>query len=153
MERRKPLLTEHLRTCLGHNRPQPVSTITAFWDFSLVLITAGNTAGPWFKLSVFGELGLNNAGRRVAREDCKVLCQPFHPLPNLNTPLQVEAKAARAVRQAHKKAAKKQARTENDLPASNFASILSPACVTTQPWTPRSLDAAQRGLHDSPAPS
>ena len=40
-----------------------------------------NTAGPWFKLSVFGELGLNNAGRRAARENRKVFRKPVHPLP------------------------------------------------------------------------
>ena len=104
-------------------------------DFLWYMSLAGNTAGPWFKqysllfcgtwalqgillgpgssFPVFGELGLNNAGRRAAKEDCKVLCQPFHPLPHLavwlNTRLQVEAKAARAVRRAHQKAGKKRA--------------------------------------------
>ena len=40
-----------------------------------------NTAGRWFKLSVFGELGLNNTGRRAARENQKVFRKPVHPLP------------------------------------------------------------------------
>ena len=42
-----------------------------------------NTAGPWFKLSVFGELGLNNRGRLAARENRKVFRKPVHPLPRL----------------------------------------------------------------------
>ena len=55
-----------------------------------------------------------------------------------------------------RKAAKKQARSENDQSASNSASILSPACVTTQPerWTlRRGASPAPHGLPASPAPS
>ena len=50
------------------------------------LSLAENTAGSWFKLPMFGKpgkLGLNNAGRQAARENSKVLYQPFHPLPRL----------------------------------------------------------------------
>ena len=67
--------------------------------------------------------------------------------------VQVAAEAARAERQAHRKAAKKQALSENDQPPSNLVSILLPACVTTQPWTPLSSSAAPRGLPASLAPS
>ena len=45
---------------------------------------------------------------------------------------------------AHQKAAKKQARSKDDLLDSNFKSILSLACVTTQPWTRWSSGAQQR---------
>ena len=118
---------------------------------------AENSAGPWFKLSVFGKLGLNNAGWRAVRENCKVLCQPFHLLPRpvvwLNIRLQVDAKIARAAHRAHQKVAKKQAWPENDPPTTNLSSILSPACVTIQPLTPLSSGAASRGLPASLAPS
>ena len=63
--------------------------------------------------------------------------------------MQVTAEAARAERRTQRRA-KKQAQSENDLPASNVASILSQACVTPQPWTPLSSGAA---LHASPASS
>ena len=46
-------------------------------DFLRYMSLVENTAGPWFKLSVFGELGLNNAGRRAARENRKVFLKPF----------------------------------------------------------------------------
>ena len=46
-------------------------------DFLRYMSLVENTAGPWFKLSVFGELGLNNAGRRAARENRKVFFKPF----------------------------------------------------------------------------
>ena len=136
-DKKKLLLTEHLRTRLGHYRPQAVSSVTVFCDFSLVLVPSSgigpsisvpivgfvqsqnrtvhtmipwfpdaiwapvpgglanhpdflrymslveNTAGPWFKLSVFGELGLNNGGRLAARENRNVFRKPFHPLPHL----------------------------------------------------------------------
>ena len=65
--------------------------------------------------SVFCMLGLNIAGFLAARENSRVLCQPFHPLPRqavwLNTFVQVEAKAAREERQAHRRAGKKQAQS------------------------------------------
>ena len=131
-DEKKLLLTEHLRTLLGHNRPQAVSSVTVFWDFSLILVPSPgigplisvpivdfvqsqnrtvytmiswfpdakwepvlggladhpdflrymslveNTAGPCFKLSVFGELGLNNRGHLAARENRKVFCKPVH---------------------------------------------------------------------------
>ena len=67
--------------------------------------------------------------------------------------VQVAAEAARVERRVHRKAAKKQARSENDQPPSNLVSILSPACVTTQPWTPLSSSAAPRCLPASLAPS
>ena len=47
--------------------------------------------------------------------------------------VQVAAEAARAERRAHRKAAKKQAWSENDQPPSNLLSIISPASVKTQP--------------------
>ena len=126
------LLTEHLRTRLGHRKPHAVHSVTVFCDFKSVLLPSTdvsplisipiigyvqsqsstayamtewfpdatwapvpggladhpdflrymslveNTAGPWFKLSVFGELGLNNAGRRAARENRKVFRKPVH---------------------------------------------------------------------------
>ena len=50
-------------------------------NFLLYMSLAENTAGSWSKLPVFCELGLNNAGRRAARENGRVLCRPFHPLP------------------------------------------------------------------------
>ena len=37
--------------------------------FLLYMSLVENTVGPWFKLFVFGELGLNNAGSRAAREN------------------------------------------------------------------------------------
>ena len=37
-DEKKLLLTEHLRTRLGNNRPQAVSSITVFCDFSLILV-------------------------------------------------------------------------------------------------------------------
>ena len=131
IDAKKILLSEHLRTRLGHNRPPAVVSVTVFCDFTFVLappqgtsplisvpivgfvqsesrtvhamtgwfsdakwapVPGGladhpdflrymslveNTAGPWFKLSVFGELGLNNAGRRAARENRKVFLKPF----------------------------------------------------------------------------
>ena len=40
-----------------------------------------NTAWPWFKLSVLSEIGLNNAGHRVATEHGKVFRKSVHPLP------------------------------------------------------------------------
>ena len=136
-DEKKLLLTEHLRTRLGHNRPQAVYSVTVFCDFSLVLVPSpgigplisvpivgfvqsqnrtvhtmipwfpdakwapvpsgladhpdflrymslvNNTTGPWFKLSVFGELGVNNGGRLAARENRKVFRKPVHPLPRL----------------------------------------------------------------------
>ena len=45
-------------------------------DFLRYMSLVENTAGPWFKLSVLGELGLNNAGRRAARENRKVFHKP-----------------------------------------------------------------------------
>ena len=61
---------------------------------------------------------------------------------------QVEAEAAIEERRAHRRAAKKQARSENDMPASNFdpnfASVLSPACVPPQSWS-WLLDASELG--------
>ena len=62
------------------------------------------------------------------------------------------AEASREERRVHRKAAKKQARSENDQPPSNLVSILSPECVTTQPWTPLSSSAAQRDFPTSLAP-
>ena len=56
--------------------------------------------------------------------------------------MQVEVNAAQAERQAHRKAAKKQARYENDQSASNLTSILSLAYVKTQPWAPLSSRSA-----------
>ena len=51
-------------------------------DFLLYMSLVENTAGPWFKRSVFGKLGLNNAGRRAARENRmvfrKVRRKPVH---------------------------------------------------------------------------
>ena len=41
-------------------------------DFLRYMSLAENTAGPWFKLSVFGELGLNNAGRLAAERREKI---------------------------------------------------------------------------------
>ena len=134
-DEKKLLLTEHLQTRLGHNRPQALLR-TVFCAFSLVLVPSPgigpfilvpiicfiqsqnrivhtmipwfpdakwapvpccladhpdflrymslveNIAGPWFKLSVFCELGLNNAGRRAARENRNVFLTPtVHPLP------------------------------------------------------------------------
>ena len=38
-------------------------------DFLRYMSLVENTAGLWFKLSVFGELGLNSAGRRAARKN------------------------------------------------------------------------------------
>ena len=67
--------------------------------------------------------------------------------------------AARAERRAHRRAAKNEARSQNDLMlpapnfAPNFASILSPACVRPQSWTPLSSGPAPRDLPSSPAPS
>ena len=38
---------------------------------------AENTAAPWFKLSVFGELRMNNGGLLAARENRKVFAHPL----------------------------------------------------------------------------
>ena len=48
-------------------------------DFLWYMSLVENTAGPWFKLSVFGELGLNSAGRRAARENRKVFRTAANP--------------------------------------------------------------------------
>ena len=56
--------------------------------FLLYMVLAENTAGPGFNLSVLGKLGLKNVGRWAATENCKVLCQPFHPLPHHDRKLQ-----------------------------------------------------------------
>ena len=65
--------------------------------------------------------------------------------------------AARKERRAHRRVAKKQARSANDVPAPNFApnfaSVLSPACVPAQSWTPLSSGPAPRAIPSSPAPS
>ena len=57
-----------------------------------------NTAGPWLKLSVFGELGSNKAGRQAARENREVFRKPIHPLPRpavgLNILVQVTPSSA-----------------------------------------------------------
>ena len=50
-------------------------------DFLQHMSLAENTAGPWFKHSVFDELRWKNAGRRPVRGNRKVLCQSFHPMP------------------------------------------------------------------------
>ena len=135
-DEKKNLLTEHLRTRLGHHLPHAIHNVTVFCNFEMVMhhlpcacplisvpivgyvqsksravhtmtqwfpdatwapVPGGladhpdflrymslveNIAGPWFKLSVFGELGLNNAGRRAARENRKVFRKPLHPLPH-----------------------------------------------------------------------
>ena len=58
-------------------------------ELLLYLVLAENTAGPWFKLSVFCEQGVNSTElcclepSPAAKENCKVLqvYQLFHPLP------------------------------------------------------------------------
>ena len=100
---------------------------------------------------------MNGGGRLAARENNKIFHRPFNPLlrsavglnnvhPCHQDLVQVAAQAAREERQAHRKAAKKQARSENEPPASNFASSLSPVCVTTPSWTPLSSGAARASL-------
>ena len=70
------------------NLIMPVRTRTCSWapvlcrladhpDFLQYMILVEKTVGPWFKLSVFGKLGLNNKGRLAARENRKVFCKPF----------------------------------------------------------------------------
>ena len=99
----------------------------------------------------------------ASRENCKVFSKPFHLLPRrrqavwLNIFVQMEAEAARVERRAHQRPAKKQDRSENNLPAPNFArnfaSILSPACTPQQSWTSLSSGAAPHGLPSSPESS
>ena len=43
---------------------------------------AENTAASWFKLSVFGELRLNNGGLLAAGENRKLFRKPLNPLPH-----------------------------------------------------------------------
>ena len=45
--------TEHLRTRLGHNRPQAVSSVTAFCNFSLVLVPSPEM-GPLISVLIVG---------------------------------------------------------------------------------------------------
>ena len=82
-------------------------------DFLLYMSLVDNsvTMGPWFKLSVFGELGLNNWGRLKSRENPKVwFCKLANQLPRqafwLNILMQAEAEAAQAEHQAHWRAVK-----------------------------------------------
>ena len=60
---------------------------------------------------MFGKLGLNNGGRLAAGENRKVFRKAFHPVPRpaiwLKILVQVEAKVAPAVRQAHEKSSEK----------------------------------------------
>ena len=127
-------------------------------DFLLYMSLAENTAGSWFKLPVFSELGLNNAGRTAAREyrklDGRYSVNPFmHCLAQPSDWTSVcrwRRKPHKQYAELIKKQPKKQARSE---PASKFASIRSPACCTTQLWTPLGSGDAPRGLPASPAPS
>ena len=85
-----------------------------------------NTAGRWFKLSVFGELGLNNVGRLEARENRKVLCKvrrkPVQRRSSTSSPGCLTeypraggGRSRSEERRAHRRAAKKQAQSKNDL--------------------------------------
>ena len=130
----------------------------------------------WFKFSVFGELlGLSSITahqftpsspnmkslnhwtmedtlrrEKIARHSANPLihCLTLPSDWTMHILVQLAAEAARTECTAHRKAVKKQARSENDQPASNLASILSQARVTTQPWIPLSPRASQSGrLH------
>ena len=83
--------------------------------------------------------------REKIASDARCTTNPFitaSPLHLTKHPFKVEEKAARAERRAHKKAEEKTSSVleigENDLAASNPASIHFQACVTTRPWTPLS---------------
>ena len=52
-------------------------------DVLLYISLAENTAAPWFKLFVFGELRLNNGGLLAEGENRKVFRKPLNPLPRL----------------------------------------------------------------------
>ena len=51
--------------------PTGLADYPDFLRYMVLVENTALTAGPWFKLSVFGELGLNNGGRLVAREKSK----------------------------------------------------------------------------------
>ena len=91
---------------------------------------AENTAASWFKLSVFGELRLNNGGLLAAGENRKLFRKPLNPLPHPAVWLNNEHPSAGCGRSrtsgmpSSSKSIKKQARSENDQPLSNLVSIL-----------------------------
>ena len=116
---------------------------------------------PWFRLPIFGELGLNYRGSTAARDKRKVsfsvAVMHSYPVPSCdsNVRLQREAAADKAEKRAQRKAVWQQMRAENANPrvrssgtfappspaaasSASFASILSamaPSIPARQPLT------------------
>ena len=114
-----------------HGCPRPVpGGLADHPDFLLYINLAESTAAPRFKLSVFGELRLNNGGLLAAEKIARYFANPLihclslPPDRTMYILVQLAAKATREERRAHQKAVKKQARSENDQPPSNLVSIL-----------------------------
>ena len=123
-----------------------------------------NIAWPWFKLSVFApptvwRAGIeNNGGRLAAREIERYSANPFINFLARPSDWISSCRWTRKPRERNAELVEeqKQARSENDLLAPNFApnfaSIPSPDCLSLQSWTPLSSGTAPRALPSSPAP-
>ena len=109
------------------------------WYMSL----AGNTAGPWFKLSGVRRARIKQrrapSGERRLQGTLSTLSSTASPCCLTEHPSAGGGESRASSTQSSSKSREKtssEARSDNDQPASNFTSILSSACVTTQPWTP-----------------